>query len=509
MSTGGVFTLITNDGIQDKLIMATDKLRQRIREIGCKRLKELRTRYPNTPDIKLLKMNTSWMPSLTAIERTHIVFTNSSFKPYVSMAFEYSKTLPKQKPSFGQMLSFTMPVYGEFVNDAVVYMKLDGFQAINAADKVRYSEMLGHRIFKNTAFSLAQVTLDSYTSEKYNVHWQYKVPPHKELGWLRNMGQEVPKLGYLTADPTVDEVREYRYFGDGPQTFKTIQPSIELWIPLLFWFKDMQNALPNFLFPFGQTNIDIQLESDANLVAFANYSGTNGAVYTPPVITECALYLNHVFLLPEIHKIFVAKFGFQLIRVTKQQNESLSIDNGSVLLHGIKYPVETLYCAFRPVANLANSQKWHRNTVVTQVAVQEAVVTALATVQVNNAIYYTETPVISKLELRAHDIVIYPSLPPSFYNSYVPSRFGNSIKTPLDSGWYMLNFSVNPGDNQPSGYFNSSRERELYLNYISAIDPSTNVPYIKKTTPANLYVLAECINFLLTSNNSATLRFST
>jgi hypothetical protein len=510
MSVGGVFQLINNEGIQDKLIMATDKLRKKINQISSKKLKDMRKQYPGKTDKQLFKMNTSWMPTLAAIEKTHIVFINSSFKPFVSMAYEYSKTLPTGNKDLGNTLSFTMPVYGEFVNDAVVYIKLEGLAAINSQDKVKYIEMLGHRIFKSTKFSLGHTELDCYGAEKYNVHWQYKVPPGKETGWLRNIGQEVPNLGFLTADPTVDEVREYRYFGDGPQTFKTKQPKVEMWIPLLLWFKDIQTALPNFLFPYGQTNIDIQLENEENLIAYANNSMTGGQVYKPPVITDCALYLNHIYILPEIHKIFIAKFGFQLIRVTKlHESKGLQLASANILLHTLKWPVETMYVAFRPAINLTNSQRWHRNTIITPVSVAEAVVTGTSTIQVNSAVYYNEVPVVKSLELRAHDVIIYPCLPPAFYNSYMPYRFGPNLKAPRDLGWNMFNFNVNPGEYQPSGHFNISTERELYLNYSSDTDPNTLLPYIRKENPVNLIVLAECINFLLVQKNTAILKFST
>lgn len=512
MSSGGVFQLITNDGLQDKLIMATDKLRARINAIGCKKLKELRAMNPGVPDKTLLDETSAWMPSLAAIEQTHIVFINSTFKPFVAMAFEYSKTMPKQKPVLGmaQTLNFTMPVFGQFVNDAVVYMKLDNFQAVLAADKVRWIEYVGHRMFKKTTMKLNQVELDSYTQEKYNVHYQFKLPPGKETGWLRNMGQEIPKLGYLTADPSVDEVREYRWFGDGPQTFKTVQSSLELWIPLLFWYKDIQTSLPNFLFPYGQTDIEIELEDEAQLVSYANYSHTTDQVYTNPVITDCALYMNHIYLLPEMHKIFMNKFGFQLVRITKQHTErNMTLDNNSILLHNLKFPVETLFVGFRPVANLSNSQRWYKNSIITSNTIQEAVVTGIAFIQVNNAIFLSETPVVSSLELRAHDIVIYQQTVPSFYNSYLPYRFGPNLKTPSDPGWYMFNFNANPGDYQPSGHFNISRERELVLNYVSAIDPALQQPYIRRTNPVNMYVLAECLNFLLVSDGAAVMRFST
>jgi hypothetical protein len=513
MSVGGVFTLINNDEIQDKLIMATDELMLRIQKIGKKRLEKLKAKpaYAGLSDSEIVKKDKSWMPTLAQIEKKHIVFVHSTYKPFVSIAHEYSKTMPRGgQAKLGQSFNFTMPVYGEFVNDAVVYIKLENFSAKSTLDKVRYVEMLGHRICKTTKFKLNQCELDSYTADRHNINWQFKVPQNKELGYLRNIGQEVPKLGYLTADPTVDEVREYRYFGDGPQTFKTIQPTLELWIPLLFWFKDINTSLPNFLFPYGQTDIEIELEKEENLVAYANYSGSGGTIYNPPVITSCALYMNHIFLLPEISRIFATRFSFQLIRITRTHRiANLHKSEDSVLLQQLKWPIECMYVAFRPSDNLTNSQRWHRNTVISTKNVKEAVVTGVATIQVNNAVYYNEEHVISSLGLRAYDIPIYPDLPPAFYNSYIPFRYGTQLKTPRDLGWYMLNFNVNPGEYQPSGHFNASPGRELYLQYVSAINPDSHVPYISSENSVELIVVADCINFLLVKNKSAVLRFST
>ena len=510
MSTGGVFQVVTNDGIQDKLIMQTDKLREIIKTIGCRRLVELRKKFPGVSDKELVKTHDSWIPSLQAIERSHIIYVHNTFKPFVSLAFEYRKTGPTggSTPVLGNSMTFNMPIFGEFVNDAVVNLKLTGLRAIQPQDKVRYVEMIGHRLFKKTTLKLSGQELDSYGSEKYNIHWQYKVPPGKETGYLRNIGQEIPREGLLTADPAVDEVREYRYFGDGPQTFKTTQSTLELWIPLLFWFKDIHNSLPGFLFPTNQTEVVIDLETAANLVAYSNYSGTTGDVFNAPTIRDCWLYANNIYLLPEIHKIFMSKFGFQLIRVSRnQQNVVLTASSGSILLHDLKWPIETIYVAFRPISNLANSRKWHRNSIVDEIQVKEAVVTGVATIQVNNAVYYNEKQVVSTLELQAGTIQMFPALPPAFYNSYLPYQFGESLKTPKDLGWFMFNFNVNPGVYQPSGHFNASQERELYLLYNSDIN-SSNQYHIRSDNPVECIIHAECINFLIVDDNTAVLRFT-
>lgn len=66
MSAGAVFKIIANDGRADRMIMATELLNQRIKDIMCMRSKQ-GLRDPT--------------PTLVDIERTHILYVNSHFKP--------------------------------------------------------------------------------------------------------------------------------------------------------------------------------------------------------------------------------------------------------------------------------------------------------------------------------------------------------------------------------------------------------------------------------------------
>lgn len=508
MSTGGVFTLISNTGIQDKLIMATDQLLYNVKKIGCNKLEALRQQYPDRSDSQLLAMDDSWMPTLAAIETTHILYVNATYKPFVAMAHEYSKTVPRGGvPSLGgTAFSFTFPIIGDFINDAVMYIRLTGLSAKSSLDKVRYVEFLGHRLMKTVKFKVQNQIVDQYDPNNMNAYYQFKLPLNKTNGYLRNIGQEIPKVGLLTADPAVDEVREYRYFGDGPQTFKQTQPDIEMWIPLLFWFKDIQCSLPNFILPMNQTEVEITLESESNLVAFADYGG--GGAYNPPKVADCSLYLNHIFLLPEITRIFITRFGFQLIRVHRNHLQTLTSSSGSVLLQQLKWPLECLYVGFRPQANLTNSQRWYKNTYITSKNVKEAVVTGTSTIQVNNAVYLAEQQPVQLLGLVANSITIYPDAPPEFYNNYTTYRYGSVLKTP-DYGWYMLPFNQTPGEYQPSGHFNCSKSRELYLKYTASIDPTSSAYVISDSNPTDLIVLADAINFVLFKDGNMVLRFST
>ena len=65
----------------------------------------------------------------------------------------------------------------------------------------------------------------------------------------------------------------------------------------------------------------------------------------------------------------------------------------------------------------------------------------------------------------------------------------------------MINFALYPGTYQPSGHINISRAREFMLRYTSSFISASNV--------VQLLITAIAINFLLISDGSANLRYST
>lgn len=503
--TGGPFTLITNQGKLDEILYQTDALNQNIKYWKTTILPELKRKNPSRSNEDLLASQAA-LPPLWAIEKTHVLFVNNSFKPFAAVASNYSKSMSIEGlPTFGTSCTFKLPQYGEFTNDCVLYVKLTGFRAVNALDKVRYCELPGHRLMKKTSIKIGQTPIDEYGTERYNVNYQFKLPSQKQAGYLRDIGQEIPKTGYITPDPAVDEYREYRFFGDGPQTFKTIQPTLELWIPILFWFKDVQHGLPNFLIASNQINLEVLFENVANLIAYADYGG--GGAYTPPTISDCCVYCNNLYMSPEMQKIILANYKYDLIRVNRSQTQRLTNSSGNIHLNQLKWPVECMYVGFRPVANYSNSQTWWRNCFLTQKNVKEMVVDSGNTPQVNSAIYYAEEQPTSSVQLKVFDSVLFPELPPNFYSSYIPYQYGQMYATPKDMGYLMFNFNRYPGQDQPSGHFNTSRGRELYLEYISNI--ASGAYLISSSSPVDLIVIADCINMLQIESGNVILTFST
>ena len=79
--------------------------------------------------------------------------------------------------------------------------------------------------------------------------------------------------------------------------------------------------------------------------------------------------------------------------------------------------------------------------------------------------------------------------------------------TPKDQGVMMVNFSLKPGEYQPCGHFNVSRAREFYLNLMSSVIGSPDSTGILQQ--GDIIACGIAINFLLISDGSAVLRYST
>lgn len=518
MATTGVFTLITNTGIQDKMIMQTDQLHNYLQHLSRNKLSELRQYYPGLTDQEISQKDKSWMPSIELIEKSHILFVSNTFKPYVSIAKEYSKTISYGGiPNLGQSFSMRLPIVGDFICDGVIHLRLTGLEALNVNDRVKYVDYLGHRILKNTVFKSQNMEIDSYGPDEYNAHYQHFIKIDRREAYLRSIGQELPIQCYLTHNVDLDNHKELKHILDGPQTYKSKHGDIDIWMPLLFWFTDPKQSLPNFILPSMQSEIEFTLASETDILAIAGIGQVAGA-YIVPKISKCDMYMNHLYILPEVLKLYHSRFSLQLIRVHRRHNVTLTVPRGDVLLHNLKWPVEMMNIGFRPKVNLLYPNRWHKYTHIDRKIIQFLVAVSDDDLLTNNPIaqssgaeYFKEYHVVSSVGLRSMDIEIFPSLPPDFYNNYVPYTYAGQKMTSPALGWLMFNFNLTPGEFQPSGYLNTSQKRELYLNYVSDNTLVNNVitPIIRVDNPVDLIVLATCLNFILYEGGSMMLKFST
>ena len=376
---------------------------------------------------------------------------------------------------------------------------------------------------------------------------------------------------------------------DGPQTPKEVQPPLEIMHRLHFWFnEDVRLAVPSVSIPYGQRFIHMDLapvedmalqepglfvehvKTSCGLMPLGDGNAVEAFAFGPTIqsatahsvartecefypylqnltndtllITNMELYINNIFVNPEIHDIYIRRIGFTLIRVHRYASISVNEESsGEKLISQLKWPIEYLFVGMRPKWNTSHNNRWmwrdwHRMTKVdTGIFPDEGnevdlfsayefdgsinVTTTAPTLsgsafkqgihalrlskkEVQKSTFAVETATIDTLNVTAHGITLYDYFSTQFYNSYLPYQYGGyNIKTPSDPGALMISFCLFPKTYQPSGHLNVSRAREFYIGWTTS--------YVTATKTARASHRCVSINFLLISDGSAVLRYST
>ncbi len=314
-------------------------------------------------------------PTLVDIEKTHILFVNAHFKPYVAIGYEY-QTVSQSKSNLGGQLIFSIPLYGDFIHDMMLYIKLGAVSASNTGTGntlIRYVDYPGERICKSTEFSVNGNVLDTYENDVMPFHREFCVQPNKKVGYNRMMGQQEELKGTLNANGLRGTASESTVITKGAQTPKATQDALELWVPILFWFsRDVRLSLISVAIPHGQRYLKIQLAEAGDLLQHFGSSSSNDNPGNNPVPTPdiefCELYVNNIFVNPEIHSIIINRIGFSLIRVHRIQRYNADKSSDEILLSQLKWPIEIIYAGARPQTNISKGNinmcnDWHKFSV--------------------------------------------------------------------------------------------------------------------------------------------------
>lgn len=510
MSQPGVFRLVVRDDRFDKFFTASDYLRQRLGQIRKDR-EEKGFKNPQ--------------PTFTELERSHILYLRAAYRPFVSVACEYVRVKPSGDAAVlstaGGSAQFVFPIYGHFTSDMVFHVRfkdvgtdnptISGDPAQNPSPRYRFCAYPGMRLFRRVAFRSDETLIDDYIRDEVSFANKFQIPSDRRAAWDRGMGQAEVKTAEWFNNNGFTGCMMYK---DGMQTPKFLQESQDLWIPLQFWMcNDAANALLNDLIPNTQRTIVADLAPLGEIIqAIDQISGEVVPLPFEKLNLQVDLYVNNIFVNPEIHDLFATRVGFSLIRVHRRQMKILNMATASILMDQLKYPAEYLYAGFRDRANSENFDQWHlfgrarTRTDSTELITPGAIWNAdlgMCQLVCRTA---TETssldPIVSNFKLTAHGIDLYPNIPASFFNTYLPQRYfaGTTVVAPEDTSAYLATFCLYPGKFNPSGYYNLSAARELYLTYGSESISSENA--------AELVVSMSALNFLIRKGDKVHLRYA-
>lgn len=133
--------------------------------------------------------------------------------------------------------------------------------------------------------------------------------------------------------------------------------------------------------------------TDANIGGSLNYDN---------MLKSIELYINNIFVNPEVHNIFIKRIGFTLIRVHRQQTLNADQSSAEVLLQQLKWPIENLFVGMKMkdynssdvTLRRQHLDKWHTFTQITP-TVRGTQGMRSGRVTLKNAAYAVPTAVLS------------------------------------------------------------------------------------------------------------------
>ena len=493
MSKGAIFQLIVKDDRFDKVFTASEYLARNLKQKGLN-------------------------ATFADIESSHRLFVRSTYKPYAAITSEYTKVLSSCGSLLGSgssALQFTIPSVGQFISDIVLHLRFGALGKKNAAPTDPYFQwcaLPGVRALQYVSFTSDQMIIDDYTPDDVLAWAKFFINKDHLMGWMTCHGQQtMNEATFFGNNITVSAT-----YQDGPQTPKQFQPAFDCFIPLNFWFcHNTESALMTDLFPSGQRYINCDV-APISLLAKAVTLNTD-LTFSPAtgdfsnITMNAELYVNGLYVNTDVHEVFSRHVGFSLIRVHRRQ-KFVAQQSASVLLDQLKFPAEYLLVTARAKALADNFNQWWLSGISIPRPQPSALIFPYAVWNANPLINRAELAIatatdisslsnlISHLGVTAYGIDLYPLTPSTFYNAYKPIRYHFGAKTvpPIDNSVFLISFCLLPGSDQPSGYYNLSSGRELYLKY----QMSENF-----IAESEILVTMSALNFLVRSGDTIKLKF--
>lgn len=480
-SIGGSYILLQNNGKFDEILTGNTLVSELLDQLD---------QNANMTDYQ----------KLNCLKQTHNWFLDSSFKPYINLAQTYMAQAPA--PDFGmtsRRARFSLDQVGNFINDMVLNIRFAALgSATNTITTYRYCSFPGIRLIKRISFTVNGNPIDTYTRDDVVFYNNFNILAQKRATWEKCMGQEdIKQAKYYDPDAQVYQTMNIL---NGPQTPKTLQPELELAIPLKFWCCiDPSQSFISCAVPNGQRVIEVEFASVTEMVQAALFPGAVGTP-TPADLrmTQCTLIVNNIFVNDEFRQMFIERRGYYLMRTWRTFTKGIMAPNGNInLSETLKWPVETLYFAFQPVENQLSYDSWIRMGKVVTRSVCVPVVQSQDVVGppfnkqllIRDFTWSESVDQIVNVALKSDSNYLFPPLSAKIYNAYIPWRLmpPSTISSSPDPAAFMLSFALYPGINNPSGHINASRMNKLQLEYSSeGISASSPVNFIMSAVVMNV-----------------------
>jgi hypothetical protein len=479
---GGPFTLIGNTGRLDKLIVSYVNLQKMI--IKSRKVRKMRP-----------------MQIISEIRKSHSWLVHDIFKPHVPIGSDYYRI--EGSAQHGGGVEFNLLSIGDFVTDMGLYIKFNSITS--ATNYYRYVAKPGIKVLLDASLTIDNNEITRYERNDVIQYDKTLVGSQNREAWDQCIGQDLGlEAVYNDLGHQATDVKKVRI---GPQTYKHTQDELELFIPFLFWFcKDPAQALPFCaLGANSKRQLNINLENLQSMVVAKDSTGADIPLDQTITIKECTLYVNNVYTMPDVKDLYMSRAIFKLMKTKLSVRKTLTTATDYIQLKPIKWPCEYFTFGIQPIENQDDPDNYLNYNKLTEREICFPMVIGTPKQLVSRGYkFYQEDPVIRIASVGSFSNVIVDPSPMKFYEAYNMNKFISTcdISSNNNKGVGIHAFAIYPTKWDTLGYFNFSRFRETYINYES------NVGTITAASPAMFYLSAECNNFILISDGSMSIRFS-
>lgn len=466
-------------------------------------------------------------PSWRDIVSSHEFVLDRTYKPMVALGHDWTVSPPVGGANFGGSVRFDMPKYGDFVYSQFVHVRITSFGDPNGSTYYRYCNKPGIKLFEEVSYKTAN-PLDTYNRNDILFYDKYEVSGDRRKAWNRCIGQDNgTNAVYWHPLQQVDQISKVM---TGPQTRKSFQPVLDMYIPLHFWYNESPSkALPRIATAALQHFIEIKL---ARVLDMIEATDVNGVVVPIPenVINSIKfekfqLYTNFIYVEPIVKEIYFNKIGFQLITLHQSMfKPNIFKANDSIPLQSaVKYPISTMFWAFQPTEN-TGVNTWDKfcKLIPNDICIP-AIVNAVQPpplgvsypnptkqLVVRDMMFFDDIQVIRDFGIESAGNSLVDLSPAGIFSKYHP-YIGDVNETGIlaaeDDCAYTYSWEVIPLNKNVTGFLNTSVGRELYLTYVSNTDNFGN-NLISTANPVNFIFSTKAYNFLTISDNQIFLRFA-
>jgi len=490
-NTGGDYSLRIKDNRFNNILTANDILLDRINKLS------------KTKDVKL-----------SDIRQTHMFFERGHYIPFINTISDYSIVKSNggslNISNAEQKLKFTLPINGNFTSDIAIQVNIptiDSFQL--TGDRTVYFKFcnyLGIRLIKEVKFLSSEFVIDQYNSDEVLLTKNFNNSERYDI----LVGQQQQK------DATINLYNKTQIikYADGIQTPKKLHKSFEMLIPIMFDFcKEPERAIHNSFIINTQRTIEITLNTINNIIrAFVI---DNGIESKPITITadniplDIKLLVNNLYIPIEIDDIVSKNMTHILYRM--RQYQSIQLSNKSkinkVKLGQFKYVAENILIGCRE-SNLPFDY-WN---LFGTLNCDEILIPSLypmftqnlVNIVVNNSVKLTTLdPILESLKITSNNIDIIKKQSSLFYNMYLPNKYNKNLMThSKDNSCYLIDYALNSGSHQPSGFYNFSM-----LGPETFIELTIEDQYINTNRQFELIVSMNALNFLVKDGDNLKLQY--